>query len=109
MIQVNDIIVGNVICPTELMRIKAYGIDYLIQVYYDTVVQVTLCNYRCGPLVLASKVAERPIGIITVSGTSKMVRQIDKICLRENHHAEAILIPTLQLKHTVTIRPEIWK
>ena len=26
MIQINDIIVGNMICPTELIRVKVYGI-----------------------------------------------------------------------------------
>ena len=106
---INDIIVGNAIFPTELIRVKAYGIYYLVQVYYDTGAQVTLCNYKCGPQILASRVADRPIGIITVHGTIKKVRKIHKVCLGEKHSAEAILIPTLQLKNTTTSKQEIWK
>ena len=82
--------------------------NYLCQVYYDSGAQVSICNYRCGPLVTATRVSPRSIGITSINGVSKKIRQIHRLSLGNGHHAEAILIPDMKLKVTVTGKPKCW-
>ena len=68
-----------------------------------------ICNFQCGLFVLASRKSKRSIGITSVTWTTKQVSQIHTIFLGEDVSAEAILLPILQLKNTITDRPDCWK
>ena len=107
-ITINSVTLGSAACPSELVRVRTELCDYLVQIWYDSGAQVSVCNYQCGPLVTATRVSPRSIGITSINGISKKVRQIHQLSLGNGNTAEAILIPNMDLKVTLTGKPKCW-
>ena len=72
---INNVIIGSPMCPSELIRVKTGMYDYLIQVFYDSSAQVSICDYQCGPLVTGSRLSPRQISITTVFRVSRKIRK----------------------------------
>ena len=95
-------------CPSELVHVEMENLDYKVQIFYDTGSQITLCSYQCGPLVMGTRKTTRPISIHSVTGVTKQIRQIHALALGNGITTEAILIPNLDLRATITNRPNCW-
>ena len=107
-IKLNDTGIGMAACPSELVHVQLENQNYKVQVFYDTGSQITLCSYQCGPLVMGTRKTTQPISIHSVTGVSKQIRQIHALTLGNGITTEAILIPNLDLRATVTKVPDCW-
>ena len=58
-LKINYVIIGNAVYPSELIRVKTEMCDYLVQVFYVSGGQVSICNYQHGHTVTASIVSAR--------------------------------------------------
>ena len=95
---VNNLRIGKACTPYEVIRVKTSSGVYPVTVVYDTGSQITLCNYKTGPLLIGSKLADKKVTISTVNSARASIRRIYTLTLGDNIRLDAILIP-LSLIH----------
>ena len=94
---VNNLRIGRACTPFEVIRVKTSSGVYPVTVVYDTGSQITLCNFKAGPLLVGSKLADKKITISTVNSARASIRKIYTLTLGDSIMLDAILIPNLQL------------
>ena len=106
---VNHMRIGLACCPYEVIRVRTNSGIYPVTIIYDTGAQITLCNFKTGPLVIDTKLADKKVTISTVNSAQAKLRKIYTLTLGDDIQVDAILIPNLHLQLQSTRIPEEWE
>ena len=101
---VNHMKIGLACCPYEVVRVRTNSGIYPVTLIYDTGAQITLCNFKTGPLVIDTKLADKK-----VNSAQAKLRKIYTLTLGDDIQVDAILIPNLHLQLQSMRIPEEWE
>ena len=82
-VRTNDIPVGGMTIPSEMVKVRYKDRDTLIQVFYDKGSQLSLVNKYCTPLIIDSRKSEKPICLGTIDDKTSDIRSIENLYLGE--------------------------
>ena len=97
------VIIGQASYPSKLVQVKTTFCNNLLQIFYISSSQVCLCKWQCAPLIPGTRKTHRNNIITSVNSSDKNVRNIHRLAIGPKMFDKAILIPTLDLKVTVTV------
>ena len=96
-VRTNDIPVGGMTIPSEMVKVRYKDRDTFIQVFYDKGSQLSLVNKYCTPLIISSRNLDKPIRLGTIDDETCDIRSIESIYLGEGWQIEAILHHKLEV------------
>ena len=104
-VRMNDIPVGGMTIPSEMVKVRYKDRDTFIQVFYDKGSQLSLVNKYCTPLIISSRKSDKPIRLGTIDDKTCDIRSIEGIYLGEGWQIEAILHHKLEVRTAPIKRP----
>ena len=108
-IMVNRVPIGEACSPYEVIRVQTESGIFPIVIIYDTGSEVSLCNYKTGPIVSDTKRGNKKVTISTKNSIQANIRQVYKLVLNDSWSMEAIMIPSMRLCLLDQIIPEAWQ
>ena len=68
-----------------------------VVIIYDTGSEVSLFNYKTGPVVIDAKRGNKKVTISTINSIQAKLRKVYKLKIKDNWSLEAIMIPNMRL------------
>ena len=83
LIVVNRVPIGEACLPYEVIRVQTENELFPIVIIYDTGSEVSLCNYKTGPIVSDTKRGNKKVTISTINSIQAKIRQVYKLVLND--------------------------
>ena len=83
-IMVNKILIGKACSPYEVIHIQTDKGMFPIIIMYDSGSEVTLCNYKAGPLIVETKKTNKKMTISTINSIQAKLKRVHKLKVRDD-------------------------
>ena len=96
-ITVKKIPIGKACSPYEVIQAQTEDGIFPIVIIYDTGSEVSLCNYKAGPIAVDTKRGNKKVTISTINSIQAKLRKVYKLKVNDDWSLEAIMIPKMKL------------